>query len=53
MLWNSKVEEKKDMVKEIKYRKISLSKIIKGIGVKKNIDNKKIKMNNRLSEKLC
>ena len=38
------------MVKGIKYRKVSLSKVMKGIGVKKNINNKGIKMGNRLSE---
>ena len=43
-------EEKKGVVKETKYRKVSLSKIIKSIGVKKNINNKEIKMGNRLSE---
>ncbi len=38
------------MIKRIKYRKVSLSKIMKGIGVKKNINNKGIKIDNRLSE---
>ena len=38
------------MVKGTKYRKVSLSKIMKGIGVKKNINNKGIKIDNRLSE---
>ena len=43
-------EEKKGVVKGTKYRKVSLSKIMKGIGVKKNINNKGIKIDNRLSE---
>ena len=48
--YNIKIGGKKGVVKRIKYRKVSLSKIMKGIGVKKNINNKEIKMDNRLSE---
>ena len=38
------------MVKGTKYRKVSLSKIMKSIRVKKNINNKGIKIDNRLSK---
>ena len=41
---------KKGVVKGTKYRKVSLSKIMKGIKIKKNINNKGIKIDNRLSE---
>ena len=40
----------KKVVKGIKYGKVNLLKLLKGMGVKKNINNKEIKMGHRLSE---